>query len=159
MNSSDSASTMAERLLAGRRGRRFLLEYALASELAQNPMRSEESFGYAVSDAAYRLDPDVISGRARRLQSLFGEVTEGHDMPVVSPTEAAERLGWVDLLEPTPKALRSALTVAVDTARYWQETDGDDVLAASPDMRRALQRVAEHVAASPLASSMVADSR
>src|SRR5699024_2072029 len=92
MNSSASASTIAERLLAGPRGRRFLLEYALASELAQNPVRSEESFGSAAFDAAYRLDPAVISGSARKYQSLFGEVTEQPDMPVVTPAEAAERL-------------------------------------------------------------------
>ncbi|HJF13511.1 MAG TPA: hypothetical protein K8V32_01750 [Enteractinococcus helveticum] len=150
MNSSASASTIAERLLAGPRGRRFLLEYALASELAQNPVRSEESFGSAAFDAAYRLDPAVISGSARKYQSLFGEVTEQPDMPVVTPAEAAERLDMVELLEPTPKTLRSALAVAVDTARYWQEPDGDDVLAATPDMLHGLRRVAEHIAASPL---------
>ncbi len=37
----------------------------------------------------------------------------------------------------------------MDLARYWQEPDGADVLAATDAVRGALRRVAEHVAQSP----------
>lgn len=156
MDSSPSASRVAELLLAGPRGRRLLLEYALASELAQHPVRSEDSFGQAVSYAAHGLDPDVSGGRALRIQSafgwldsLFGDVAAELEIPEVTATEVAERLGAVELLEPTPVVLRNALIAAVDSARYWQEPDGDDLLAATPEMSGALQRVAHHIAASP----------
>src|SRR5699024_2728752 len=157
MNSSPSVSRMAELLLAGPRGRRFLLEYALESELQRNPVRSEELFGQAVSYAAHWLDPDVIGGRALRMQSafgwldsLFGDVAAESKIPDVTVTVVAKRLGAVELLEPTSAVLRNALFAAVDSARYWQEPDGEDMLAATHQMRQSLQRVAEHVAASPL---------
>lgn len=35
----------------------------------------------------------------------------------------------------------------MDTARYWQEPDGEDHLTTTPVVRDALERVAEHVAA------------
>ncbi|OAV53974.1 hypothetical protein [Enteractinococcus helveticum] len=156
MDSSPSASRVAELLLAGPRGRRLLLEYALASELAQHPVRSEDSFGQAVIYAAHWLDPDVIGGRALRMQSafgwfdsLFGDVAAELDIPEVTATEVAERLGAVELLEPTPVVLRNALVAAVDSARYWQEPDGADILASTPEMSGALQRVAHHITAPP----------
>lgn len=71
------------------------------------------------------------------------------EVPDVSATEVAERLGSVELLKPTPEVLRTTLMVAVDTARYWQEPDGEDHLAVTPEMQPALERVARHVAASP----------
>jgi hypothetical protein len=45
-----------------------------------------------------------------------------------------------------------ALAAAVDFARYWQEPDGEDVVAAAPEMRPALARVAAGVAQSPFAA-------
>lgn len=152
MNSTTSASHMAELLLAGPRGRRFLLEYALASELAQHPVRGAESFGQAASDAAHHLDPDSVNSRVLRRRSFFGWVAPEPEpeVPNVSAAGVATRLDLVELLEPTPEMLRHALRAAVDSARYWQEPDGEDRLAATPQMRQALQRVAEHVAASAL---------
>lgn len=35
-----------------------------------------------------------------------------------------------------------------DSARYWQEADGSDVLAATDELDAPLRRIAEHVAAS-----------
>ena len=45
-------------LLAGPRGRRLVLEYALASELAHHPDRSELTFGYAAMRAAHDNDSE-----------------------------------------------------------------------------------------------------
>ncbi|WP_336883009.1 hypothetical protein [Rhodococcus globerulus] len=49
----------------------------------------------------------------------------------------------------TEVALRSALAASTDSARYWQDPDGEDVLAATEPVRRELRRVAEHIARSP----------
>jgi hypothetical protein len=56
------------------------------------------------------------------------------------------------LVEPDEGLLLRALAAAVDFARYWQEPDGEDVLAAAREMRDALARVATGVAQSPLGS-------
>lgn len=61
----------------------------------------------------------------------------------------AHRLSQVPLPEVTEVALRSALSAAVDAARYWQDPDGEDVLVATETVRCELRRVAEHIARSP----------
>ena len=43
--------------------------------------------------------------------------------------------------------LWEALRAAIDSARYWQEPDGDDLLAARPAVVEGLGPVAERVAA------------
>ena len=48
----------------------------------------------------------------------------------------------------TEKDLRTALAATTDSARYWQEPDGDDILAATEPMRPHLRRIAEHLTAS-----------
>jgi hypothetical protein len=138
---------VVQMLLAGPRGRRLLLEYALASELARSPVRDGSTFGQAVVVASSRIGP-----RMRDSSALFGEVdvVSKEKLPNVTPSEIAERLNAVELIEPTPELLRMALAAAVGHARYWQESDGEDILAAASEMNLALQRVAEHVAASPL---------
>jgi hypothetical protein len=42
-------------------------------------------------------------------------------------------------------AIDRALAAAVDTSRPWQEPDGEDVLAAIPEVKAALIPIAEHV--------------
>ncbi|OAV53973.1 hypothetical protein A6F49_00500 [Enteractinococcus helveticum] len=134
---------MAQLLLAGPRGRRFLLEYALASELERNPVRTDETFGQAVVYASYRMDPDEMTASA-----VFGWVTSDGQPFEVTVDEVAQRLKTLELLEPTPWRLRHAVGAAVDSARYWQEPEGTDILAATPEMLRELYRVAAHIAAS-----------
>ena len=140
---------MAELLLAGPRGRRFLLHYALISEGAASPAQSEALFSQATVQTALRLDPHISDDTAVRSRARFGWVDSLPEVQHVSAFEVAQRLGAVELLDPTPERLRTALKAAVDTARYWQEPDGEDRLAATPEMRHALQHVARHVAASP----------
>lgn len=147
MRSEIPSSGVSEMLLAGPRGRRLLLEYALASELARNPVRDEGTFGQAAVLASSRLGP-----RRRGAGALIGGIQGAAKgkLSKVAPVDVAERLNAVELLEPTPELLRSALAAAVGHARYWQEPDGEDVLTATSEVNLALQRVAEHVAASPL---------
>lgn len=139
------ASYTAESLLTGPRGRRLLLEYARACELVHNPVRSEETFGYAVALASIGVEP----GR-RYARRYFGPRPPYPKPSEVAPADVAERLDALELPEPTPTVLRTALAATVGSARYWQAADGEDVLAATPKVLRALRHVAHRVAASRL---------
>lgn len=145
MSTTNAASRIAESLLAGPRGRRFLLEYALASERARNPVRTEGTFGHAAVHASFSLTPGERSTNAS-----FGWGASDARMLEVTPAEAAERLNALELLEPTPELLRNALAAAVGNAQYWQAPEGEDLLAATPEMHLGLQRVATQVATSQL---------
>ncbi|WP_146930251.1 hypothetical protein [Cellulomonas xylanilytica] len=58
----------------------------------------------------------------------------------------ARFLDAVPLGELSTDILLVGLTAAVDSARYWQEPDGEDVLAATPHVHGALSRVAARIA-------------
>lgn len=135
-------TALSEALLEGSRGRRLLLEYAVASDHLDAPEHRDDSFSSGVFLASYHLD----SGKGTSVR-LFGNVDAR--IAVVTAEEVAERLAFVSLAEVTPALLRDCLFRAVDSARYWQEPDGRDVLAAAAEMRVPLRRVAEHLAASP----------
>ncbi|WP_344334464.1 acetyltransferase [Brevibacterium salitolerans] len=134
-------------LLAGPRGRRLLLEFALAS--------AEPEFSSAVFLAAAALDPEpahtVTMCAYDAAATGFAEGAE----PATTDTVGA-MLADVRLAEPTAEALRSALTSATESARYWQEPDGEDLLAAAEPVRTQLRRVAVHIAASPYAQWLTA---
>ncbi|WP_068149735.1 hypothetical protein [Rhodococcoides corynebacterioides] len=135
--------SVVETLLAGPRGRRLLLEYALTADRLSG-MQSQNSFHTAVFLAAYRLDVDRGSGVV-----MFGPGAEEARRTVVTAEEVADRLSRVVLPEVTAKAVRQTMELSMDFAQYWQEPDGADVLAATEAVRGALRRVAEHVAQSP----------
>ncbi|MFC7962977.1 hypothetical protein [Rhodococcoides kroppenstedtii] len=135
--------SVVETLLAGPRGRRLLLEYALTADRLSN-MQSQNSFHMAVFLATYHLDVDHGSGVV-----MFGPGAEEARRTVVTAEGIADRLTRVVLSEVTATAVRKAMELSMDFARYWQEPDGADVLAATDAMRGALRRVAEHVAQSP----------
>lgn len=145
MGGSPPELSIEQVLLSGPRGRRFLLEYALASELARNPVRAEGTFGHAAILASRHLEPGN-----NNTDAVFGEPMSDTHLVEVIPAAVAERLDAVELPDPTPQSLRQALVAAVGNARYWQEPDGEDLLAAVPEMYLGLQRVAQHVAASQL---------
>ncbi|NLU64287.1 hypothetical protein HCA61_18745 [Rhodococcus sp. HNM0563] len=126
-------------LLAGPRGRRLLLEFAREADRATQQNYDRSSFNSAVFYAAHDLDPNP--------GVIFGPGAD-EPLPDISPDEVARRLATVPLPEVTEAGLRSALGVAVDHARYWQEPDGEDILAATTPMRRELRRVAAHIAQS-----------
>ena len=131
-----------ETLLAGPRGRRLCLELAGLAAL-EAAGAEENAFGSAVFYAAYAMDPD--SGKSR---VLFGPGAAESPQPTAE--EAAALLDAVPLPSFTEESLLTALTATVNSARYWQQPDGEDVLAASAPMRRALHRIAEHLLASGL---------
>lgn len=132
-------------LMSGPRGRRVLLEFALASEFrfsggTAGPVRE------SVERAALHLD------RSRPApKNVFGHIGTA-PRPVTQPVpveEVAQQLAHVRLAAVTPPLLRDCLFRAVDLARYWQEPDEFDLLAADPEMRVPLNRIAAHLATAP----------
>jgi hypothetical protein len=128
-------------LLAGPRGRRLCLALALGDGAPVAPPAAQE-LRTAVFYAAYDLDP----GRGRSVV-LFGGDTAARPRP--TSADVARLLDVVPVPEPDDRTLLVALAESVDNARYWQEPDGEDVLAATPEVRAALVRVATVVAGSP----------
>ncbi|MEE2060672.1 hypothetical protein [Rhodococcus artemisiae] len=129
----------ANALLAGPRGRRLLLEFAREADRATQQNYDRSTFNSAVFYAAHNLDPNP--------GVLYGPGAD-EPLPDITPDEVARRLATVPLPEVTEAVLRSALGMAVDNARYWQEPEGEDILAATAPMRRELRRVADHIAQS-----------
>ncbi|WP_166848080.1 hypothetical protein [Isoptericola sp. BMS4] len=116
-------------LLSGPRGRRLCLELAqlLDDEVYQ-----------AVFHASYDLDPGAGTSVV-----MFGPGTEAR--PRLTPADVVRRLDAVPLADLDERVVLAALVEMVATARYWQEPDGPDVLAAMPEVSAALGRVAEHL--------------
>jgi len=129
-------------LLAGPRGRRLCLSMALAPRVTEDSAMAELST--AVFYAAHDLDPGRGSSRV-----LFGAGVNQRTVspPTPTPAEVARLLDAVPLPNIDENTLLLALATAVDTARYWQEPDGEDALAGTPEVRAALGRVAEALAA------------
>lgn len=138
----NSPAMEPDTLLAGPRGRRLCLELAgLAAAEGAGP--GENAFASAMFYTAHEMEPDQGKSRV-----LFGPGAEDPLHPTAE--ETATLLDAVPVSPLTEKSLLTALTATVNSARYWQEPDGEDVLAASAPMRRALHRFAEHLLASPL---------
>ncbi|MDR7384728.1 hypothetical protein [Promicromonospora iranensis] len=114
----------AEALLSGWRGRRFLLELALDAEaIFADRDGTEVPLAQAVMSA-------------------------GCEVPTATPEVVATLPETVRLADVDQDAALHAFADAVAHARYWQEPDGEDMLAVTPVVRAALERVARHVAGS-----------
>ncbi|WP_309134597.1 hypothetical protein [Cellulomonas sp.] len=132
-------------LLAGPRGRRLCLAVArAAAEL--DPGHDTQPLRDALFHAGYHLDP----GAGRSLVRMWsaGRVDDV-ELPHPSPAAVAALLDEVPLTGLDARTLLLALVHAVDHARYWQEPDGEDVLAATPPVRDALRRVAAQLVTDP----------
>ena len=96
---------------------------------------------------AYELD----SGRSTS-RVLLSAVSYD-DMQAKSPTPSLEwlaaRLKSLDFSDLQDSQVQGALERSVDSARYWQPPDGEDVLAGLPQVAQALSPVAEQFIASP----------
>ncbi|MFC5433907.1 hypothetical protein [Microbacterium suwonense] len=128
---------LVDALLAGPRGRRMLLEFALDSEppgvVELMPLAA------AVTSAARTFEPPGTT-------IWIGTGPRPKEPAPATPDEVARLLTETTLAEATPERLRAAMARSVDMARYWQESDGTDQVAATAEVRVALERVAEHVA-------------
>lgn len=139
-----------EDLVVGPRGRAALLAFAQASEGAVLGYDGERPLGWAVHEASFRLAKE--HGHS---VTFFGWGEE-RTRPANTASDVASRLGDVPLGPVAPDVLVEALSASVDSAMYWQEPDGDDLLCAIPEVRTALLRVAEHLVASPAVQAWAA---
>lgn len=120
----------AERLLGGPRGRRLCLD------LACTRARRGWSLSWLEHDADDRPIPPSDGERYRR---ELADVVRRVDLAALAGTDDP-----ADLLE--------ALLRAVDTARYWQPPEDDDVLLADPAVAAELRLVAEALVRAPAAA-------
>ncbi|MFJ5962037.1 hypothetical protein [Pseudarthrobacter oxydans] len=125
-------------LLQGPRGRRLCLE--LAMELDQE-----------VRNAAFWLVNEIDSGRgtSRALLSAVSSDDMQAEPPPPSLEWLAARLRSLDFTDLNESQLQGALERSVDSAKYWQPPDGEDILAGLPVIAEALSPVAEQFIASP----------
>jgi len=105
-------------------------------ELAQ---QSDEAVRLAVFRAAYDLDPGA--GTSRVVLS-----SAGHDGATFTPQDVAEELTRAAPPDLDDATLLRALEAVVATARYWQQPDGEDLLAMTPPVSAALDTSARFVA-------------
>lgn len=143
-----------EELLAGPRGRRLCLEWArMCEELAlgstgEHPLRS------ALFDVGTKgLAPG--NGLVVFREDHAGDtgVDPVHSPPPpTSSTELAGILERVPLREPDLEETLRALADTTAFAMYWQPPDGQDLVAAIPELRGPLLRVAEAILSSPPAA-------
>ncbi len=125
-------------LLQGPRGRRLCLE--LAMELDPDIKAMVFRLGYGL---------DAGRGTSRVLLNAVAAgdpETPGH---APSPEQLAARLASLRFANPDPELMQVALARSVDTARYWQEPDGEDLLAGLPIITAALSPLARQLMAAP----------
>lgn len=119
----------ADDLLNGPRGRRLCLECVALTD---------DAVSSAVFWLGQELDPHP--GTLLRIGDFASAVLPD---PSFTEEEVAELVLRADLTSVSEEAVREALCVTVDEARYWQAPDGSDALAALPLVRDALTMVAE----------------
>jgi hypothetical protein len=123
----------ADVLLAGPRGRRLCLH--LVTEL-------DTSIRSAVFWLAHDLDPG--KGTSRTL--LVATSGDHADLPPrATLTDLLTGLVSLEVAQVRPEVIDRALAEAVNTSRPWQEPDGEDVLAALPEVTAALAPIAQLV--------------
>jgi hypothetical protein len=121
-------SSRAERLLSGPRGRRLCVELAMAAD----PAVCTAAFALG-----YQLDPG--RGLSRVLLTFESDQNSSEPGDEPAPTVAGLVSAVAALGAPRvePGLIQSALQRTVDFARYWQEPDGEDRLAALPEVAAA----------------------
>jgi hypothetical protein len=122
-------------LLAGPRGRRVCFEIARGA--------GDAELARAIFVAAHGAPRP---GLASIVLSAGADATP---TTPVTPADVARLFAGIRTPEPSPSRLFRALRAAVDSARYWQEPDDEDELAAAPELRAALAGVAAVIVASP----------
>ena len=122
-------------LLAGPRGRDFLMEVALASE----------GLGGPLFQATWRL-----SSYLQRNADKFG-ISRQYSAEALS-RKVAPLLEQVPLVEITPTLLYDALESPVFRATYWVSPSDEHVFLRSQSLRPGLRRIARHIASSEVIS-------
>lgn len=127
---------MTDLICDGPRGRRLVLELARAADPEIGRVIWDLSYNAAVGAGAaivrFGVDEDGVA---------FSDAT-GQPVEVShSPSDAAALIRALDRLHPTSDQLAEAFRRSVDAAAYWQPPDGDDLVAAQPEVHRALSEV------------------
>ena len=93
----------------------------------------------------YQLDPG--QGLSRVLLTFESDQasSEPGDEPAPTVAGLVSAVGALGATRVEPGLIQSALQRSVDFARYWQEPDGEDRLAALPEVAAALLPLAEAV--------------
>lgn len=117
-----------ENLLRGPRGRRWCLNSV--SDV-------DETVATAVFWLSHERDPHPGT-----LLRFGDDPADAREDPSFTDSEVAAAIEAADVTAVTPAIARAALASSVDLARYWQEPDGSDVVAALPAVRRSLSTVA-----------------
>ncbi|WP_427019202.1 hypothetical protein ACQCSX_20880 (plasmid) [Pseudarthrobacter sp. P1] len=92
---------------------------------------------------------DSGAGTSRVLLTLGSSGETAAPVPAPSLEELAGRLASLDFTGLDSGLVHGSLERSVDTARYWQGPDGEDVLAGLPAITAALSPVAEQLMAFP----------
>jgi hypothetical protein len=141
-----SGAAIAEGLLAGPRGRRLCLEFA-----RPHPRLAEDGVD-PLADALFLGAFERDEGSVTLVRYSTSGADGGRDdgrIPSAPPVEEIARLLEASPLPvPTETMLADCLEVSVGSARYWQEPDGTDVLAAEPELWPALRRAAHAIVGS-----------
>lgn len=130
-----------EDLLAGPRGRRFVLEFALACDRATTDPDAPSKLAWAVFDSAR----SSLEADGRTVRLITGPQPY---RPTYQRADVVRLLPAAQLLPAEGELLTTALCGTVGPAVYWQPPDEIDQLIAGPDLREALRPVAEHLAGS-----------
>ncbi|MDQ0646332.1 hypothetical protein QFZ53_000528 [Microbacterium natoriense] len=133
-NSSEDAVSC---LLAGPRGRRLCLQYAL---------NVSPSIGTPLFQLSHRAAPQSSA------LLIIGD-GEPAEEPDYTLEHLAELITSIAVPPPSGETLHAALRDSVDAARYWQEPDGADVVATHPAVLASLAGIARAIVASPVAAS------
>lgn len=125
-------------LLNGSRGRRLCLEYARAvsSDVHQ-----------VIFWLNYRAAP------SSSFVLIHADGADAVEEPNYSPADLVALLESIDVEHPHEDAVWAALRASVDSARYWQEPDNEDMVAALPEVRTALSAIAAMILRSTRAST------
>jgi hypothetical protein len=93
----------------------------------------------------YQLDPGQGLSRVLLTFESDQDSSEPGDEPVPTVAGVVSAVGALGATRVEPGLIQSALQRSVDFARYWQEPDGEDRLAALPEVAAALLPLAEAV--------------
>ena len=128
-------------LLSGPRGRRLCLELAMLLDLGVR----EHALGLAYQLDAGTGTSRVILTAVSSSDDAAAQIKDQNAVP--SSEQLAARLSSLAFSDLSSDLIQAALERSVDTARYWQEPDGEDALTGLPAISSALVPIAEQLLA------------
>lgn len=151
---------VAAALTRGPRGLRMLLEFAALSDASGQPGNAAGPLGTHLFRADSRGANAVTYARVGR---TLGRRTRRSSSPRAvqkladSLVQIPRLIDELDLIEPDEHVLRACVAESVEAARYWEGPDALDLVTLTPEVRRALERVAAHMSPAICALSWWSD--